>query len=282
MHYEARRRLVVGAGAGFLVLALLAPLIAGLVPSDRGEQQTSGPPATLPEATEPPAIDESEPEPQPEPEPAPEPEMAPASRGCPAEDGSSPRFLLFDGPHEMCIDVAQTHVAVFDTSEGEIRVTLDTENTPGTVNNFVTLARWGYYDGTTFFRTDPSIDIIQGGSPRTESLTDPGPGYTIPDEPQLDLDAETGVLTGPYEYLPGQLVMARTQSPDSSGAQFFFSTGPNTSLLDSQGIYVVFGMADAAGLEVLQRIIGLHVPGESFGGAPSRTVTVNSVTIEVS
>jgi peptidyl-prolyl cis-trans isomerase B (cyclophilin B) len=180
----------------------------------------------------------------------------------------------------MCIDPAQSHVAVFDTSEGEIRVTLDTENTPGTTNNFVTLARWGYYDGTTIHRTDPSIDIIQGGSPRTEDAGDPGPGYTIADEPQFD--TSTGQLTGPYRYVPGQLVMARTGAPDSASAQYFFTTGPNAALLDGQGIYVVFGETDDGGLAVLQEIIGLHEPGGALGGAPSRTVTINSVTIEVS
>ena len=201
--------------------------------------------------------------------------------GCPAEDGSSPRTIDFTGPQPMCIDPSQAHVAVFDTSEGEIRVTLDTENTPGTVNNFVTLARWGYYDGTTIHRTDPSIDIIQGGSPRTENAADPGPGYTIADEPQFQEDA-AGNLVGPYRYVPGQLVMARSRGTDSGGAQYFFTTGPNAALLDGQGIYVVFGTTDDAGLGVLEQIIGLHEPGGQLGGAPSRTVTINSISIEVS
>lgn len=202
--------------------------------------------------------------------------------GCPAEDGSSPRTIDFAGPQPMCIDPAQTHVAVFDTSEGEVRVTLDSANTPGTVNNFVTLARWGYYDGTTIHRTDPSIDIIQGGSPRTEDAADPGPGYTIADEPQFETDGGGNPVNGPYRYEPGQLVMARSRGTDSGGAQYFFSTGPNTALLDGQGIYVVFGETDDAGLGVLQQIIGLHEPSGPLGGAPSRTVTINSVTIEVS
>ena len=208
------------------------------------------------------------------------PATSSATEGCPAEDGSSPRTIDFAGPHPMCIDPSKTHVAVFSTSEGEIRVTLDTENTPGTANNFVTLARWGYYDGTTIHRTDPSIDIIQGGSPRTESAADPGPGYTIPDEPQFEQTAAG--LSGPYRYVPGQLVMARTGAPNSASAQYFFTTGPNAALLDGQGIYVVFGETDAAGLAVLQNIIGLHEPGGALGGAPSRTVTIDSLTIEVS
>ena len=161
-----------------------------------------------------------------------------------------------------------------------MRFDLTAAETPLTVNNFVTLARWGYYDGTLLFRTDPSIDIIQGGSPHTNSASDPGPGYTIPDEPAFDEDPETGRLTGPYRYQPGQLVMARSAGRDAAGAQFFLTTGPNTALLDSQGTYVVFGNTDDAGLAVAQSIIGLHEPGGSMGGAPSRDVTVHSVTIE--
>ena len=180
----------------------------------------------------------------------------------------------------MCIDTTTSHVAVFDTSEGEIRVTLNTAETPITVNNFVTLARWGYYDGTTIFRSDPSIDIIQGGAPRTESPSDPGPGYTIPDEPQFE-ETSAGIV-GPYRYVPGQLVMARTALPNSSSAQYFFTTGENAARLDGQGVYVVFGETDEAGLGVLQSIISLHEPAGALGGAPSRTVTVNSVTIELS
>ena len=207
----------------------------------------------------------------------PVPELA---TGCPAADGSSGREIDFDGPQPMCIDPEARYVATFDTSEGEMRFELTASETPLTVNNFVTLARWGYYDDTLLFRTDPSIDIIQGGSPHTDTPSDPGPGYTIPDEPAFDLDPDTGELTGPYRYQPGQLVMARSGGPDAAGAQFFLTTGPNTAKLDSQGTYVVFGNTDDAGLAVAQAIIGLHEPGGSLGGAPSRDVTVHSVTIE--
>ena len=168
---------------------------------------------------------------------------------------------------------------MLDTSEGEIRIALDTDSVPGTVNNFATLARWGYYDNTLLFRTDPSIAIIQGGSPHTNSPSDPGPGYTISDEPSFTVGAD-GTPTGPYRYVPGQLVMARSFGVNSAGAQFFFTTGPEAALLDGQGTYVVFGTTDDDGLAILQSIIALHVPGESLGGAPSRDVTINSVTIE--
>lgn len=198
---------------------------------------------------------------------------------CPAPDGGDGPVLDFTEPQPLCIDPALDHVAVFDTSEGEIRFDLDTETVPGTVNNFVTLSRWGYYDNTLLFRTDPSIAIIQGGSPHTNSASDPGPGYTISDEPSFTENPD-GSVTGPYRYEPGQIVMARSSGADAASAQFFFTTGAEVSLLDNQGSYVVFGTTDEAGLGVLQSIIALHVPGGTLGGAPSRDVTVNSVTIE--
>ena len=215
-----------------------------------------------------------------EPEPAAEPAAESAAAACPAVDGSSPRTIDFISPQPMCIDPEARYVATFDTSEGEMRFELTPSETPLTVNNFVTLARWGYYDGTLLFRTDPSIDIIQGGSPHTNDNRDPGPGYTIPDEPAFEVDPDTGTLTGPYRYQPGQIVMARSAGQDSASAQFFLTTGPNTSRLDGQGTYVVFGQTDDAGLAVAQSIIGLHEPGGPLGGAPSRDVTVHSVTIE--
>jgi cyclophilin family peptidyl-prolyl cis-trans isomerase len=191
---------------------------------------------------------------------------------CPPADGSATQTLEFTAPFEMCIDPAKSYTAVFDTSEGVIRVALDTEKTPQTANNFVALARYKYYDGSTIFRTDTSIDIIQGGAPHTNSASDPGPGYTIADE------------GSGYTYLPGQLVMARTAAANSAGAQFFFVAGEKASALNSQGTYVVFGQADDAGLEVVSSILGLNEdnPDSGLGGAPSRTVTVNSVTIEES
>ena len=204
-----------------------------------------------------------DPGPPPDPEPGfgPEPPLEPPEPpralppGCPAPAGSSERVIDFDGPHPMCIDPTASYAAVFDTSEGEMRFELNAADTPITVNNFVTLARWGYYDGTLLFRTDPSIDIIQGGSPHTNSPSDPGPGYTIPDEPAFNSDPDTGQLTGPYRYQPGQLVMARPSGRDSAGAQFFITTGPNASLLDSQGTYAVFGNTNADGLTVAQFFI---------------------------
>ena len=189
---------------------------------------------------------------------------------CPPTDGSGPTVLYFDGPQPLCLDPAKQYTAVFDTTAGEMRIDLDTFNTPVTANNFVVLARNHYYDDTLLFRTDPSIGIIQGGAPHTNSPSDPGPGYTIPDE------------GFGFAYEPGQIVMARTAAPNSASAQFFFAVNENTALLNSQGTYVVFGQMDDDSLAVAEAILASHVdqPDNPLGGGPEPPVTVNSVTIE--
>lgn len=187
---------------------------------------------------------------------------------CPPVGGVDEPVLAFNGPPPTCIDPSKQYTAVLDTSEGEIRVDLDTENTPETVNNFVVLARYGYYDGNPVYRTDPSIGIIQAGG--AEATSDPG--YTIPDE------------GSGYTYEPGQIVMARSSQPDSASAAFFLVADDNAAGLNSDGSYVVFGNTDDAGIAVVQGILALHEdqPGNPLGGAPSRPVTINSVSIEES
>ncbi len=198
---------------------------------------------------------------------------------CPAEDGSSPRTTEFSGPPPMCIDPEASYTATFVTNRGDVVVELDAENAPETVNNFVVLARYHYYDDTALFRTAPSIDIIQGGAPHSNDGADIGPGYTIDDEGDG------------YSYEAGDLAMARTAQPDSASAQFFFSAGPNTANLDGppgnpdgsgRGTYVVFGRT-VEGLDVLEEIIGLHVPDPALaGGGPGEPVIVERVVIEES
>lgn len=189
---------------------------------------------------------------------------------CAPAGGTAEPVLDFAGAPESCIDTSQAHTAVFDTTRGIVRVALDVTNTPGTSNSFVNLVRSGYYDETLVHRSDPSIGILQGGSPHTNSAADPGPGYTLWDE-------GTG-----FTYRPGQLVMARRADPNSAGAQYFFTVTEAANLLDGQGTYVVFGEV-TSGLDVLTEMLDSHVndPESRLGGAPDPPVVVNSVTIEV-
>jgi cyclophilin family peptidyl-prolyl cis-trans isomerase len=207
------------------------------------------------------------------------PKAAPVAAGgkltswaCPKPDGSSPRIDQFPStPPPLCIDPAKTYTAALDTTEGMVVFTLDTKKTPNTANNYVVLSLYHYYNGTTIDRIDTSIDILQTGSPKTQDITDPGPGYTIKDE-------GTG-----YKYADGDVVMARGSNVNSASAQYFFVVGPKASALDAQGTYVTYGHV-TTGLDVLHKIEGLNQacnPNDQtcLGGAPSRIVTVKTVTI---
>lgn len=181
---------------------------------------------------------------------------------CPATDGTALRTTNFSKAPPMCIDAKKSYTATFNTSEGAIEIALDTKKTPKTVNNFVTLSRYKYYDSSFIFRTDVNLDIIQGGG---ESNTD-DPGYNIEDE------------GSGYKYTEGDIVMARSGEIDSAGGQFFIVTGPKASFLDDQGTYVVFGKI-SKGLDVAKAILGLNAGSGQLGGAPSRAVKIISVTI---
>lgn len=191
---------------------------------------------------------------------------------CPPEDGVSEPVLTFDAPPKNCLVDGKEYRATFTTTEGTVEVTLDTDKTPGTTNNFVFLARNRYYDDTVLFRADASIDIVQGGSPHTQSNSDPGPGYALLDEGRFNEDSSLGE----YTYTEGDLVMARTTGRDGAGAQFFFVTGPNGANLDSQGTYVVFGHV-TSGLDILQKMVaGVADKGTDV---PDPEVTVKTVRI---
>ena len=186
---------------------------------------------------------------------------------CPAATGvAAPVTTFSDGPAK-CIADDGIYTATFDTSEGKVVVQLDQKRAPMGVNNFVFLARNKYYDNTSIFRTDPSIDIIQGGSPHTQSNSDVGPGYTLNDDPKG------------FKYTEGDLVLARTNAPNSGGGQFFFATGPNVNKLDAQGTYVTLGKA-TSGVDVLKKIIALNSGTGQLGGKPSKDVVVKTVTIQ--
>jgi cyclophilin family peptidyl-prolyl cis-trans isomerase len=196
---------------------------------------------------------------------------------CPNADGSSPKTIDFTEAPQKCIDPAKSYTATFDTSVGKIVVKLDTQKTPGTANNFVVLARYHYYDGTQLFRTAQSIGIVQGGSPHTNSSTDQGPGYALQDEgfdySTLPLSANGQPTGGPYSYLPGDFVMARSSAPNGAAAQFFWAVNDKTASLDAQGVYVTFGTT-TEGLDLLATFLASS-PTES----PATPITINTVTI---
>ena len=189
---------------------------------------------------------------------------------CPQMNGSSPHITSFAKTPPNCLTSGKSYSATIATNMGNVVVSFDTTKTPKTANNFIVLALYHYFDSTALFRTDTSIGIIQGGSPHTQSPSDPGPGYTITDE------------GSGFTYAPGDLVMARTGAPNSAGAQFFFCVTTACSNLNSKGTYVVFAHV-TSGLDVLQKILSSNVdqPG-GLGGAPGSLVVIKSVTVTAS
>ena len=136
--------------------------------------------------------------------------------------------------------------AVIETKFGEIEIEFLTAKAPGHVKNFTDLAKKGFYDGTTFHRVIPGF-MIQGGDPNTK---DPkgsrerhgtgGPGYTIKAE------------FNDTPHTRGAVSMARSQSPDSAGCQFFIVV-KDSNFLDRQ--YTAFGRV-VRGIEVADQIVG--------------------------
>ena len=93
---------------------------------------------------------------------------------CPPADGSAPKTQRFDGPPPMCIDLSKRYRADMVTSKGTMVFALDAVSAPRTVNNFVFLARYHYFDGIAFHRIIPGF-VLQGGDP--EGTGAGGPGY---------------------------------------------------------------------------------------------------------
>jgi cyclophilin family peptidyl-prolyl cis-trans isomerase len=176
---------------------------------------------------------------------------------CPAPDGSSPKRQSFDGPPPMCIDPAKRYTADMVTSRGTIRIALDPVSAPKTVNNFVVLARYHYYDGIVFHRVIPGF-VLQGGDPKGTGTG--GPGYKFEDE-----------LPKPGRYELGSLAMANA-GPNTNGSQFFIISGPQGVRLPPN--YSLFGKA-VSGLDVVAAIDGIGTQS----GTPKERVVIQSVTI---
>jgi peptidyl-prolyl cis-trans isomerase B (cyclophilin B) len=142
----------------------------------------------------------------------------------------------YDRPPEMTIDPANEYYATFNTEKGPIKIRLFASEAPATVNNFVFLARDGYFDGTTFHRVIPNF-MVQGGDPTATGSG--GPGYKIKDEfhPKLRHDR------------PGILSMANAGA-NTGGSQFFI-THTATPWLD--GKHAIFGEV-VEGIDVVNAI----------------------------
>jgi cyclophilin family peptidyl-prolyl cis-trans isomerase len=184
-----------------------------------------------------------------------------AATECPAADGSSPQRRRFDAPPPMCIDPEKRYTATMATTKGTLTIALDPVAAPKTVNNFVVLARYHYYDGVGFHRIIPGF-VIQGGDP--EGTGRGGPGYRFEDE-----------LPKPGRYEMGSLAMANS-GPNTNGSQFFIISGPAGMSLPPQ--YSLFGKV-VDGLDVVTALDAVGSPG---AGTPREKVGMETVTISES
>ncbi|MCP4435067.1 MAG: peptidylprolyl isomerase [Actinomycetia bacterium] len=182
---------------------------------------------------------------------------------CPPVEGSGERQEVFDGPPEFCIDPQTTaYTATFVTSEGNFTAELDAVAAPETVNNFVVLSRYHYYDGTPIHRVVPGF-VIQGGDGDGAPYGSNDLGYAIDDE----------LPESSAAYTDYSLAMANA-GPDTNGSQFFVVLPGGGGGL--QPLYSWFGQV-TEGQSVVDTIAALGQPATD--GPPTSDVTVETVEI---
>jgi cyclophilin family peptidyl-prolyl cis-trans isomerase len=162
----------------------------------------------------------------------------------------------YPSPPDLTIDLDKAYTATLDTNHGEIVIELDPARSPLTVNNFVFLARDGYYDGVIFHRVIENF-MIQGGDPTGTGTG--GPGYKFRDE-----------IEGQGAYDRGTVAMANA-GPNTNGSQFFICHA-DTGLPHS---YTIFGKV-SSGMDVVDSIA---TTSTDRSDRPQEEVVINRVTI---
>jgi peptidylprolyl isomerase len=248
---KRRRGLLIGLGiAAFLAFAIGYSVLTSDDTGEDGADATAG----EDEGTDATPTTAVEGEPDPDAEPLP----------CPPEDGSAEQTQEFPAPPPSCLEDGVDYVATMVTDAGTIEIDLLEAEAPVTVNNFVYLARYGFYDGLDFHRVIPDF-VLQGGDPNGDGTG--GPGYEFEDE-----------LPEPEDYEAGSLAMANS-GPDTNGSQFFIVTSETgaESLVQAVGgtaNYSLFGTV-TQGMDVVAEIEADGSPA----GTPQTRHTIESVTI---
>ena len=182
---------------------------------------------------------------------------------CPPVEGAATQTQEFGDSFALCIDPTKTYTAVVTTNMGTYSAVLDAAKAPGTVNNFVSLARNKYFDGITCHRAIPGF-MIQCGDPTATGSG--GPGYKFADE-----------LPASGEYKIGSLAMANS-GPNTNGSQFFVISGDQGVSLPPS--YTLFGQV-TEGLDTT--VVALDAAGNddpsSNGVPPLKEITIDSITI---
>ena len=168
----------------------------------------------------------------------------------------------YSSPPAMTIDPTKSYAATIKTSQGTMTLELFAAEAPVTVNNFVFLARDGFYDNGGFHRVLKDF-MIQGGCPKGDGTG--GPGYRFQDEAVS------------RQYVKGTLAMANA-GPNTNGSQFFIVHGNDVGLPPN---YTIFGML-TEGTEVLDSLAGSPVGGGAGGERSRPTERLEIQTIEIS
>lgn len=190
-----------------------------------------------------------------------ETETSEPSVECPPADGSANQQQSFDNAPPICIDADASYSAEIVTNKGTLVVELDQSRAPLAVNNFVTLARYHYFDNTECHRIIPGF-MAQCGDPTATGTG--GPGYRFADE-----------LPEAGEYQIGSLAMANS-GPDTNGSQFFIISGATGVNLPPN--YTLFGQV-TEGLDSTLPALDAAGNPESNGVPPLEQVIIESVTI---
>ncbi len=148
--------------------------------------------------------------------------------------GGESKPKTYSAPPPMTIDTSKQYIATIETEKGDIVLELFASDVPVTVNNFVFLAREGFYDGTTFHRVIPGF-MAQGGDPTGTGTGTPG--YSFADE------------FTEHTHVAGALSMANS-GPNTNGCQFFITYTPQHRL---DGKHSVFGQL-IEGIDILEKI----------------------------
>ncbi len=180
---------------------------------------------------------------------------------CAAADGSSTKSQKFDDAPKLCIDPTKKYQVDVETNMGKFTAVLDPSIAPGTVNNFVTLAGYHYFDETTCHRAIPGF-VVQCGDPTATGSG--GPGYSFADE----LPA-----AGAYEV--GSLAMANSGA-DTNGSQFFIITGASGAALPPN--YSLFGQV-TDGLDTTVKDLDAAGNPADNGVPPLKEIKIVKLTV---
>ncbi|MCL4448458.1 MAG: peptidylprolyl isomerase [Actinobacteria bacterium] len=177
---------------------------------------------------------------------------------CPPKSGPVTRHTNFTHAPGMCISLDKIYTATVKTDIGTFVVTMNPKQAPKTVNNFVFLARWHFFNGIIFHRVIPGF-VVQGGDPTGTGYG--GPGYYY-----------TGSTPAAGSYKLGSVAMANSGKTNTDGSQFFIIVGPQGTSLPPN--YTLFGQV-TSGMNVVNQI----AKDGSASGTPTVIHKMLSVTI---